>query len=73
MDPSIHIDPDNNQVLQAAQIALFKKQSNQEAAQALTLLDAPVQQAEALTNANMSISAEAPRELPLNSTFDIEV
>ena len=40
MDPSIHIDPDNNQVLQAAQIALFKKQSNQEAAQALTLLDA---------------------------------
>lgn len=73
MDQSLHISADENQVLQAAQIALFKKQSNQEAAQALSLLESTVQQTEAINNANLQMSSQALRPLPPNSTFEIEV
>ena len=48
-------------------------ENSQEAAQALSLLESTVQQTEAINNANLQMSSQAPRPLPPNSTFEIEV
>lgn len=62
MDQPINISADNNTVLQAAQVNIFKKQSNQQAQEALTLLQSSVQQA-----------SEIKRDhLPSNATFEIK-
>lgn len=72
MDGSIHINAEDNSVLLAAQVALMKKQNNQDGMQVLSLLESTVESAEAIQNASQ-VSMQTPRELPPTATFEIEV